>query len=363
MSEKSPILLAGDDDQALYDFKSASPAHIRERHNSQNTNYASFTLPYCSRCTRVIVEATNDIIQEASKNGNLNGRINKEYIYFDDQKKDEVCHIHPNIGYSQKFSTQIPWFIEQQIGKIAELEKDSFSVLIISPTKVQTRSIVSKLKNKGFDNIQFVDRKDAKDATLLDGLKILLTNTKSNLGWRVVSKVLLTESDFKKLIQETEKENTKSICDLVDKSVKKEVDEMIKILKDVKQNKTIDQKTFDAFLKRIDIDPYEFVREMLNHEIDFGSQKIGNPGLRKIPIKATTIQSSKGLSADYVFITNFDDQYFIKSRDKKQISDQDICNLLVALTRAKKKVFLVSTNVNSGPTFLKWINKSRIQVL
>lgn len=138
---------------------------------------------------------------------------------------------------------------------------------------------------------------------------------------------------------------------------------MIKILKDVKQNKTIDQKTFDAFLKRIDIDPYEFVREMLNHEIDFGSQKIGNPGLRKIPIKATTIQSSKGLSADYVFITNFDDQYFIKSRDKKQISDQDICNLLVALTRAKKKVFLVSTNVNSEPTFLKWINKSRIQVL
>jgi superfamily I DNA/RNA helicase len=37
LAEKSPILLAGDDDQALYDFKDASPEHIRERHGNENS--------------------------------------------------------------------------------------------------------------------------------------------------------------------------------------------------------------------------------------------------------------------------------------------------------------------------------------
>lgn len=150
LAEKSPILLAGDDDQALYDFKSASPEHIRQRHGVENTDYTSFTLPYCSRCTRVIVEATNDIMGKAIKNGNLSGRIEKEYKYFDDEKKDKECEKHPKIGHGQLYAKQIPWFIEQRIGEIAEHEKSNFSVLIISPTKVQIRSIVTALKNKGF---------------------------------------------------------------------------------------------------------------------------------------------------------------------------------------------------------------------
>ncbi len=32
LASKSPILIAGDDDQSLYNFKHASPSHIRERH-------------------------------------------------------------------------------------------------------------------------------------------------------------------------------------------------------------------------------------------------------------------------------------------------------------------------------------------
>src|SRR3989338_1317871 len=361
LAEKSPILLAGDDDQALYAFKSASPEHIRQRHAVENTDYASFTLPYCSRCTRVIVEATNDIILGATKNGNLTGRINKDYKYFDDEKKDKDCDKHPKIGYGQLYAKQIPWFIEQRIGEIAEQEKGNFSVLIISPTKVQIRSIVTALKNKGFGNIQFVEKKDGKGATLLDGLKILLSDSKSNLGWRIVSKSLLSETDFKALITTTDSDSTKVISEIISKDQKKEVDEMLKVLRAVKDDKRIDENKLDAFLKKIDVKPYVMAKEFLKDEISSSSQKGGNATVRKIPIKATTIQSSKGLSDEYVFITNFDDQYFIKNKDKKKITDQDICNLLVALTRAKKKVFLISSNTKKEPTFLKWINKYRIE--
>jgi len=63
-----------------------------------------------------------------------------------------------------------------------------------------------------------------------------------------------------------------------------------------------------------------------------------------------------------VFITFFDDKYFVEDKDKAKISDQDICKFLVALTRARKKAFLYSSDVNKKPVFLEWIDKKHISV-
>ena len=90
----------------------------------------------------------------------------------------------------------------------------------------------------------------------------------------------------------------------------------------------------------------------------------GNRAIRKIPIRTSTIQGSKGLAGDYVFITHFDDQYYL-DKDKNGelvISDQCICKLLVAITRARKKVFLISSDPTKQPTFLKWISDERLEV-
>ena len=53
-SEKNSIVVAGDDDQALYSqLRSASWDHIRERYESGH--YEVFELPFCMRCPEVIV--------------------------------------------------------------------------------------------------------------------------------------------------------------------------------------------------------------------------------------------------------------------------------------------------------------------
>ena len=149
LATKSPILLAGDDDQALYEsLKSASSRHIRQRYCDTASGYAPFVLPYCSRCTRVIVEATNDVITCATRDGYLTNRIPKPFRYFDDEKKDRVSEDNPQLISSQVYARQIPYFIYERIPEIAEEVRDKFSVLIISPTKIQCRSIVSALKNK-----------------------------------------------------------------------------------------------------------------------------------------------------------------------------------------------------------------------
>lgn len=360
LAEKSPVLLAGDDDQALYAFKSASTEHIRYKHGDTCTEYASFNLPYCSRCTRVIVEATNDLIKSAKKNGLLTGRIDKPYEYFEDEKKDKESDQSPKLVYKQSYAAQIPWFIQQQIGEIAKEIRGNFSVLIISPTKKQSKTIAESLREKGFGNVEFIEKNDSDEPSLMDGVKILLEDNKSNLGWRIVAKFFLNKTDFEKLIKDTNQDSAKIIADIISKSVKKEVDGILKICKGARDGKVIDEEKLAGALKKAGFNPHEIVKDFLKDEITASSLRIGNPGLRKIPIKATTIPSSKGLAADVVFITHFDDQYFVKNKDKKKISDQDVCNLLVALTRARKKIFLISSNKNKEPAFLGWIDGSRI---
>jgi superfamily I DNA/RNA helicase len=369
LAEKSPVLLAGDDDQALYDFKSASTKHIRQRHDDKNFGYEAFNLPYCSRCTRVIVETANDIINKAKENGYLKGRIKKPYQYFEAERKNQESDQNPKIIVAKVFAKQIPWFIEQRLAEIAEEVKGKFSVLIISPYKVQSRQIVDALKGNGLENVETAEEKGDKELTLFDGLKVLFEDKQSNLGWRIVSKILLPDAEFESLLKKSHEDGTIRMVDLVDGVLKQEVKGMLKILQAIKKDEeteqeeeAFDEAEFAKILRRIGFDPFEITKEYLKDKIESGSRPISNPSIRNIRIKATTIQSAKGLADEYVFITHFDDRFFIKDEDKTKISDQEICNFLVALTRAKRKVFLVSSDKNNEPTFLKWINKARIEV-
>jgi superfamily I DNA/RNA helicase len=361
LEEKSPILLAGDDDQALYDFKSASTKYIREKYNDSTSGYASFTLPFCTRCTRVVVESINDVIDSAIKNGFLSGRINKPYNYFDCEKKDLESEKYPKIGYTQQFSSKIPWFIEKKIAKMANDLKSEFTVLIISPYKKQSFKIAKSLKNKGLNNIEY-SSKDESELTLLDGIKLLIEDIHDNLGWRIASKFLLNEEDFNSLLQTSYSNPEKNIYDLLDSKIKKEIKNITKVLKYVKNDKPVNKEQFGNVLEKINYDPYAISELSIKENMNHTAQRIGIPAIRKIPIKSTTIQSSKGLSGDLVFITHFDDRYFIKNKDKTKISDQDICNFLVSLSRTKQRVYLISSK-EEKPKFLKWISENRIEII
>jgi len=360
LAQKSPILLAGDDDQALYDFKSASTEYIRQRHSSKNSEYASFSLPYCSRCTRVIVDATNDIVTAAQEAGYLKGRINKSFLYFDDELKDEESRRNPKIVYASTFEKQMPLFIEQRLGELAKQLKQKFDVLIISPFRVQSRSLVRALREKGFQNIEFADRRDPNEPTLLEGLKLLLADKKSNLGWRIASRHALNQSDFDSALRKTHPPGTETMASVLSAKCKKEINRMLKALRAIRDDKTIDDVLLREILEKLDLKPNEIAKTTLRDEILTDIPKPVEHSVRKLTIKATTIQSSKGLAARCVFITHFDDEFLIKSNEKK-LSDQDICSFLVALTRAKTKVFLISSVNGKEPIFLRWISKDRIE--
>lgn len=364
LAEKSPVLLVGDDDQALYEsLKSASTKHIRTRHSTSDSDYTAFCLPYCSRCTRVIVKAANDIIKRATEKGQLNHRIEKPFLYLHEKKKDKVSDKNPHLIYSQVYPKQIPWFIQKHIGNIAEEVRKKFSVLILSPTKTQCKSIVAALLDKGFECVEFVAKKDTEQPTLLDGLKLLLKDKGCNLGWRIAAKEVLNEADFEALLNNSDTDHSAQLSDLLDKDAKQKISRMLKTLRAVRDGKQAqNEPEFADLLRNIGVDAYAMASEHMRAQVkscrpSSSAQLSCSSEIRKIPITVTTIQGSKGLASDYVFISHFDDRYFIK--DKKAVSDQEICNFLVALTRARNGVFLVSS-VKAKPVFLKWIEDKRI---
>jgi hypothetical protein len=316
LAEKSPILLAGDDDQALYRSKDANPDHIRSRHNNNNTEYSSFTLPFCSRCTRVVVGAVNDLLDKARDNGNLSGRIAKEFRYFDSTDKDKESAQYSKIVHAQVYAKQIPWYIEQQMDKIAGEQQGLFSCLVIAPTKSLCMSIVDSLQGKGLRGVEPVESREGNELTLLDGLKILMENRESNLGWRIAAEHLSERTEFETLLGRTKEKGAQPVADLIGQCAKKKAKKMLATLKKVANNKEVVKDELDSLMDALGMDRVEIKSGALHDSIANTFQYLRNPGLRKVPVKVTTVQSSKGLAADFVFITHFDDRLSIKDKNK-----------------------------------------------
>ena len=361
LAERSPVLLAGDDDQALYgSLKSASPRHIRNRRSGEMPGYAHFVLPYCSRSTRVIIASANDIIAGAKHAGLLPGRIDKPFNYFPCPEKDKESDAHPNLVYSRVYAKQIPWFIQKHITKITRTVRGKYTVLVLSPTRNQCRKTYEALKSKGFQNVQFAERTDSAEPSLLDGLKLLLLDKDCNLGWRIVAKALLPQADFEPLLRQTDgQEQGSKMVDKVGPDLKRVVRRSLTTLRGVRDRRNVDNERVSEIFRRLEIDVHARAAQSLRDQLEVSGQRLVDRGIRRTPIEVTTFQSSKGLAADYVFITHFDDRYCLRDKDVG-VSDQDVCSFLVALTRARRGVYLLSTDGKKKPTFLSWIDERRI---
>jgi superfamily I DNA/RNA helicase len=103
--------------------------------------------------------------------------------------------------------------------------------------------------------------------------------------------------------------------------------------------------------------PNQIVIQKIKDNLD--KNKFPKKVNKNIPIKITTILGSKGLTSDYVFLVNFDDKYILDKGNK--ITDENICKFLVALTRAKRRIYIY-TSQTKLPTFVDWISKGCIEL-
>ena len=80
--------------------------------------------------------------------------------------------------------------------------------------------------------------------------------------------------------------------------------------------------------------------------------------MNAIEIEMTTVMSSKGLSADFVYYVGIDDRNIL-NKETKDFTDQKIREFLVGITRAKEKLTLISLK-DENPKILEFIDEKYI---
>lgn len=356
LSTKSPVLIAGDDDQSLYSFKHSKPENIRTMH--ANDDYETFELPYCSRSTKVVIDAFHDFLTSAQSNGHLNGRVSKQYLYFPDAKKDKYSNTYPAIEIRKEiYESKNAYMIDQSIKSIFEFEPE-FDVLIICPLKKQIPKIAEALRKKGYTNVSGDEKIGVIKRLLAEGLHLLFENKDSNLGWRLCAEALLDEGVFEDAVNKSADLQT-AFKDCLPRDAVTLINKLRAISVKLRDGTEINAQDQELIFKKLGIQP-DKLGEVFAKDIIFGSALSGDLHC-SFKIKITTILGSKGLSYDYVFMVNFDDRYLL-TQDGSQVDDESINKFLVALTRSRKKISIY-TSKTTEPTFVAWINDDRKLVL
>ncbi len=377
MEKVNPILIVGDDDQAIYDFKNASPDFIREK--AKDPDYERFELPYCSRCTDVIVDAVDDVITHAKANGNLTDRVDKKYTCYLPKKLPD-CRNYPRIVHAKcsvhtkHRSPYISMFIEREIQKIPIEEIDMANengypcVLIIGPPtpypNLHLGQINEFLVNNSY-KVDYNEKKKDNNLHILDGYEILLKDGESNLGWRIILEFDEVET-MNDIIGMTHTDQV-DIVEQLPERYKRKHEKVIDLLSSLKEN-TASIEEQNELKKIMDLDLNEIKTRLEIKEEgetdefqDTDSQEMGPPS-----IKLTTFQGCKGLSGGFVFIVGLNDGTMpVKPYSP---TDNEVCQFIVALTRARKKCYLISNRGFGNKhglrpsKFIDWIDNSKLSV-
>jgi len=329
-------------------------------------------LPYCSRCTKVIVNAVDDVITHAKANGNLTNRVDKNYVcYLPDKLQDSLHYpkiVHAKCSVQRRNAPYIPLYIEREIEKIPKEEIDQANekgypcVLIIGPGHYLRE--IDKFLVKNYE-VDYEGKKEKDDLHILDGYKILLEDRESNLGWRIIFEFDKME-DIKDIIGMSYTDQV-DIVEQLPERYKCEHEKVIDFLSHLKGNiATIEEQ--NELEENIDLDLNE-IKTRLEIKEEGGNDKSENTDSQENTqpsIKLTTYHRSKGLSGGFVFIVGLNDGTFPRTPDSP--SDYEVCQFIVALTRARKKCYLISNKRFGGSgwlshsTFIDWIDDSKLSV-
>jgi superfamily I DNA/RNA helicase len=332
LSRVSPIVIAGDDDQALYSqLRGASWEHIRAHH--AGGEYEVFELPFCMRCPKVIVGAINDVIAHAVAAAKLTGRIPKPFRYFppvkgkDSEKFPQIDLVRTSVQSAP--ANYFGKYVEQLIRSIpdedfaAAAENFEPCVLIIG-SKPYLPQVAAHLIAAGLIEARADETQDERSEALM----MLHTNPDSNLGWRILLSGI-GEAEAKGYVI------TAAQLDLP----------LSEVLPDNRKAGWLVEAAALAANR---------AEEPAKEAADAASPRI----------VLTTYEGSKGRSAQYVVLVGLHDGDL--PRQSAAASDIEICKFLVGLTRTKKQCTLLATRrFGAGPrtlsSFVGWIREKRFR--
>lgn len=357
LAEKSYVLIAGDDDQALYERKHARPDFIRAL--ATDGTYAVFPLPYCLRCTHVVVLSVQRVIERATQLNLLDGRLPKDFEPFPSKNEDSAAHpriIHADCSVQRVNPPYISWYVEQQIQGIpAEDIAASYAdhrptALVIGPRHF-SEAVAEYLDSGGHQVVSRFSEQSSLD--IAEGYRLVAADNASRLGWRILHEIrpcaALSAAELARVITQDGDLAAAFCADCRGDHIRCAT--MVRRLLQGENLTLADEQE---------------LRERLDESGDLVARVTGWTDVEQAPhfdetrprIVCTSLVGSKGLAADYVFIVGFNDGDF--PRDPAAISTTEVCQFIVALSRTRKACHVVSCRRFGGQprvpsSFLGWL--------
>lgn len=365
LAKENEVVIVGDDDQALYGFKGSSPTFIRLKYHNSNNDWESFTLRFCSRCTKVIIKFFDRLVSVYKLNNEAETdpakkRIKKDYICYLTGKsdgKDVDSDANPKINLIKNCPVgMIAYKIRDEIKKIADSQKIQ-DVLVIGESRscgALLKTISQQLKNYGFKNVDF--RGDGLvipfNQNKIDAYKFIAKDECSVLGWRILGDSMTDKE------KQDHRNNTKTLNNIINgtpSAIEKISNKNILSLEPNIENWENSEKNLAE--RRI-MQNEEIRREVLINELKQSNLHLTRP-LCNFGITVCNILNSKGLGADVVFVIGFDQGKF---PSKNEATSSEIYQMLVAITRAKKRVYLINTIDKKISQFVDCLDKDDLSI-
>lgn len=365
LESENRTLIVGDDDQAIYDFRQASPAHLRQKAN--DGDYTRFALPYCTRCTEAVVSATHSIVERAQQIGALQDRLDKEFVcYLPDKQRDNErypsiqlveCTVHrKNTPYIPKYIESIVSNIDAEELKLAD-EGGYPLALVVGPGHYLDQ--IHEYLVERFERVAFKPRSQL-GISVLDGFKLIRERQSSNLGWRVLVE-LLDASSLGDAIVGTRDNRTQVIGQLDDDFVRKQLarlDAINRAITNVDNVSSEELADLESVLGQPIGASIDFLLDRAKLQVDEPAQENDAEKALQPSILLTNFNGCKGLSAGFTFITGLERGTF--PRQQQAPTDTEICQLIVAVTRTRKQCHLMHARNFAGnwtepSIFFGWI--------
>ena len=368
LEKRGSILIVGDDDQAVYDKRSASPDYLRQKYNSGL--YKTFTLPFCSRCTQVVVDATNSFIKNAVLNGYLKDRLTKRFeCYIEGKKEDNERFphiIHASVADTSAISEYIKGVIKKadksDISHSWKKGSEYPTVLVIGPRDYLS-AIAENLRKKYPQTIYKVSVESP--FTIAEAYEALLKNRKSNIGWRILIHLYMRDANVKRIINQTKKR--KQLLTLLPANFVKKHNRVLDVIKTLKKKEPVSLKTKREIKKIATNNSRAIIDFLVNRNKRSASNS--TPDTSKPSILLSTFAGCKGLSAAYVLIVGANEGDM--PQDKTRIRDVEISRFIVAMTRTRKQCHIISNKsfrksknkkvAKTKSIFLDWISSHLIE--
>ncbi|MBA7584219.1 ATP-dependent DNA helicase Rep [subsurface metagenome] len=362
LEKKGNIVIAGDDDQSVYERRCASPQHLREKYYSGK--YERFELPLCHRCPEVVVNATNALLNNAEKKGHLRGRVRKSFecnIYIKGPDSTRFPKIHiARCTTGSVVAKYVDGVIRNITGEDVEESwkkgREYTTVLVAGPRHYLLK-VQEELAN---DYPQMVYKRSERPSyNVTKGYDLLLNDIKSNLGWRILVKFYFERGDIKNIIRRSDKGD--QLPSILNNDFMKQQEKVVEIIRSIEEEEDFDKGELKKYTGKHCEEVIEYYSPKEKKEKDTIDKT-------KPSILLSSFVGCKGLSAGHVIIVGANDGSIPK--DPNNIGDIEIAQFLVALTRTRKQCHIISNKwlfyrknefPNKTTSFLNWIPNDFIE--